>query len=97
MSMATEKRTPETPSKAPESVVERTETKSDTETYVLGERDLRKGDRGEDVARLQRNLNLNPTGIYNEETEKKVKFLQRIKSLKETGSVDSDFVKIFKF
>lgn len=64
--------------------------------HALGSRDLKSGVRGDDVAALQRKLGLNPTGIYNAETEKKVKYIQRIRGLDATGTVDKAVLNILK-
>jgi hypothetical protein len=58
---------------------------------VLGTRELKRGDRGEDVTTLQRKLGVEPTGHFNEDTEAKVNYLRRVLSL-EDGSVDSEFL-----
>jgi hypothetical protein len=58
---------------------------------VLGSRELKRGDRGEDVTALQRKLGVEPSGHFNEETEAKVNYLRRILSL-EAGSVDAEFL-----
>jgi len=58
---------------------------------ILGARELKRGDRGEDVTALQRRLGVEPSGHFNEETEAKVNYLRRILSL-EDGSVDSEFL-----
>jgi peptidoglycan hydrolase-like protein with peptidoglycan-binding domain len=93
-----EKRTQEAPAKAPEKPVEPSVNTTATETkhYNLGVRELKSGDRGEDVSALQRKLGLNPTGILNAETEKKVKYLQRIRGLNETGIVDKELLYIIR-
>ena len=97
MAREVQTRTQEASSRAPESVVERTENKLDGSAYTaLGSREIKSGDRGEDVAVLQRRLGLNATGIYNQETEKKVKYVQRIKGLKQTGTVDADVLRYLR-
>lgn len=63
---------------------------------VLGARSLKRGDRGEDVKALQNRLGVEPTGHFNEETETKVGYLRRVLGLKDSNSVDADFVKLIK-
>lgn len=95
---AIEKSTPEAPVKAPESVVATSanDTASEPKGKVFGDRELKRGDSGEDVKSLQVRLGIEPSGHFNEATERKINWLQRVKGQKETGKVDSDFRKLFK-
>lgn len=98
--MAKDSRTQEAPFKAPEKPVEASTIKTETEAqdyFNVGDRELKRGDKGEDVARLQRILGLKATGIYNEDTEAKVKYLQRIKNENETGLLSPEFARSLKF
>lgn len=85
-------------SKAPESVIATSANDKPTpaKESVFGSRDLSRGDKGNDVSALQTLLGVEPTGNFNEATEKRVNYLQRIKGLKEDGKVTAEFRKLFK-
>ena len=64
-------------------------TSTVTTAYVLGERKLRRGDRGRDVRRLQRMLFIKRTGVFNARTERAVKRVQRANGLRASGVVNA--------
>jgi putative peptidoglycan binding protein len=76
---------------APTSTAPETES---TKDFLLGDRETKRGDRGDDVAVLQRRLAVEPTGVFNEETEEKVKWIQRIKNQKETGTATKEVLRV---
>ena len=65
-------------------------------TYSLGERKLRRGDRGRDVKKLQKLLRVKRTGKFTKSTRKAVKRVQRRAGLKANGVVNKKTLKAVK-
>ena len=65
-------------------------------SYSLGERTLRRGDRGADVKKLQKLLRVKRTGYFNKSTKKAVKKVQRAAGLKANGKVNKKTLKAVK-
>lgn len=69
----------------------------DAGSYQLGERTLRRGSRGADVAQLQQllaqqHLHTPPTGVFDPRTQRAVRRFQRARGLRVTGVVRADTV-----
>jgi peptidoglycan hydrolase-like protein with peptidoglycan-binding domain len=64
--------------------------------FSLGERTLRRGDKGPDVKKLQKLLKVKRTGTFNKRTKKAVKKVQRAAGLKANGVVTKKTLKAIK-
>ncbi len=65
-------------------------------TYALGERTLRRGDKGPDVKALQKLLGVKQTGTFNRTTRDKVKRIERKYGLKPNGIVSPKTLRYIK-
>jgi peptidoglycan hydrolase-like protein with peptidoglycan-binding domain len=65
-------------------------------TFALGERTLRRGDKGPDVRKLQKLLRVKRTSTFNKQTKKAVKRVQRAAGLKANGKVNKKTLKAIK-
>lgn len=65
-------------------------------TYKLGERTLRRGDRGKDVRKLQKLLRVKRTGYFNAKTHRAVTKVERKYGLAVDGVVDATTLKAVK-
>lgn len=94
MAKETEKNLP----KEPDSVVATSanDIPAEPKNHVLGDRELKRGDQGEDVKALQTRLGLEPTGHFNEAVERKVNYLLRTRGMKESGKVNREFRNTFR-
>lgn len=65
-------------------------------TYKLGQRTLRRGDKGKDVRKLQKLLRVKKTSYFNAKTERAVKKVERKYDLRVDGVVDATTLKAVK-
>jgi peptidoglycan hydrolase-like protein with peptidoglycan-binding domain len=71
-------------------------TPATTARFSLGERTLRRGDKGPDVKRLQKLLRVKRTATFDKRTKKAVKEVQRAAGLKANGVVNKKTLKAVK-